>query len=59
MDESHWSPENKNEAILSKYPKFPVTRISSCSTGGKLLQSQGTSEPVKKIVIQLRRDAGS
>jgi thiol:disulfide interchange protein len=40
----NWSPDNKNEAVLSKYPKIPgYPHLFVLDKTGALLQSQDTS----------------
>jgi thiol:disulfide interchange protein len=41
----NWSPENKNEAVLSKYPKIPgYPHFFVLDGTGRLLHSQNTGE---------------
>lgn len=41
----NWSPENKNEKVLSAYPKIPgYPHFFVLDTNGKFLHSQGTGE---------------
>jgi len=41
----NWSKENKNEAVLSRYPKIPgYPHLFVLDRNGKLLHSQDTSE---------------
>ncbi len=41
----NWSPENRNEAVLSKYPKIPgYPHLFVLDKNGTLLQSQDTSK---------------
>ncbi len=41
----NWSPENKNEAVLSKYPKIPgYPHLFILDDTGKLLYSEDTSK---------------
>jgi thiol:disulfide interchange protein len=41
----NWSPENKNEAVLSKYPKIPgYPHLFVLDKNGTLLHSQDTSQ---------------
>ena len=41
----NYSSENKNEAVLSKYPKIPgYPHLFVLDSDGKLLKSQGTGE---------------
>ncbi len=41
----NWSKENKNEAVLSRYPKIPgYPHLFVLDSNGKLLHSQDTSE---------------
>jgi thiol:disulfide interchange protein len=41
----NWSPENKNEAVLSKYPKIPgYPHLFVLEKNGSLLHSQDTSQ---------------
>ncbi len=40
----NWSPENTNEAVLSKYPRIPAyPHLFVLDASGRLLQSQATS----------------
>lgn len=41
----NWSPENKNEAALAKYPKIPsFPHLFVLDSSGKLLKAQDTGE---------------
>lgn len=41
----NWSPENRNEAVLSRYPKIPgYPHFFVLDSDGKLLRSQDTGE---------------
>ncbi len=41
----NWSPENKNEAVLSKYPRIPgYPHLFILDNSGKLLYSEDTSK---------------
>jgi hypothetical protein len=45
MVKVNWSPENKNEAVLSQYPKIPgYPHLFVLDATGKLVRSQDTGE---------------